>query len=298
VIDRRQFALGAAGVLLLPGCAAARPAKIDAAARLAAIEKAAGGRLGAYIIDTARRRSIGWRARERFAHCSTFKLSLAALVLREADAGRLRLDEVLAYARADLLPNSPDTGAAADKGGMTVAALAEAAQKTSDNTAANLLLRRLGGPQGLTAFWRSLGDRASRLDRYETELNRVPPGELRDTTTPEAMARSVERFLLGNVLAPASRVRLGEWMEATATGARRIRAGVPADWRGGDKTGTANSEGMANKVNDIAVLYPPGGRRPLIITGYYEADAFYPQTRPQDEAVLRQLGELAVEWAR
>lgn len=298
MIDRRHFSLGTAAALLLPGCAQAKPARrIDAAARLAAIEKAAGGRLGAYVLDTGSGRGAGWRAGERFALCSTFKLSLAALALREAGAGRLRLDEHLAYTRADLLSNSPETARHVDQGSMSIAALAEAAQLYSDNCAANLLLRRLGGPAGLTRFWHGIGDRQTRLDRYEPDLNRVPPGEPRDTTTPEAMARGVARFVLGDILTPADRARLGDWMARTATGMKRIRAALPAGWRGGDKTGTAAYEGMAAKVNDIAVLHPPGGRAPLVVTAWYEAPNITGTTRPGDEAVLRQVGEVAVAWA-
>lgn len=301
MIDRRQFALGAGAALLLPGCSKAKPPKpikrIDAAVRLAAIEKTAGGRLGAYVLDTASGHGAGWRSGERFGMCSSFKLSLAALALREAAAGRARLDEQLSYTRAVLLSNSPETEKHVGDGKMSIAALAEAAQIYSDNGAANLLLRRFGGPAGLTRFWREIGDSLTRLDRFEPELNRVPPGEVRDTTTPEAMARGVARFLLGDVLAPSDRARLGDWMARTATGARRIRAGVPADWRSGDKTGTASYKDLATRINDIAVLYPPGGRAPLIVTAYYETAGPTETTRPEDEAVLKQVGEVAVQWA-
>ena len=301
MIDRRQFAMGAGAALLLPGCSEAKPVKsvkrIGAAARLADIEKAAGGRLGAYLLDTASGRGAGWRTGDRFGMCSSFKLSLAALALREAAAGRARLDEQLAYTRADLLSNSPETEKHVEEGEMSIAALAEAAQIFSDNCAANLLLRRFGGPAGLTRFWREIGDKDTRLDRFEPELNRVPPSELRDTTTPEAMARGVARFLLGDVLAPVDRDRLRDWMARTATGARRIRAGLPADWRSGDKTGTASYKDLATRINDIAVLYPPGARAPLIVTGFYETSGPTETIRPEDEAVLKQVGEVAVQWA-
>jgi beta-lactamase class A len=296
MIDRRTFAIGA-GALLLPGCARAVPPHVDFAARMAAIEKGAGGRLGAYVLNTGDGHGAGWRAGERFALCSTFKLGLAAMTLREADAARLSLDESIAYKRADLLPNSPETEKHISEGHMPVAALAEAAQLFSDNCAANLLLKRLGGPAGLTHFWREIGDGQTRLDNYETQLNRVAPGEAHDTTTPEAMARGVARFAVGGLLAPASRARLVDWMTRTATGMKRIRAALPAGWRGGDKTGTAAYEGLASKINDIAVLFPPGGRAPLVVTGYFEAANITGKTRPEDEAVLKQVGEVAVAWA-
>lgn len=301
MIDRRHFTLGAGAALLLPGCTEAKPPKpakrIGAVARLAAIERTAGGRLGAFVLDTASGQGEGWRAGDRFGMCSSFKLSLAALALREAAAGRAQLDEQLAYTRADLLSNSPETEKHVGEGRMSIAALAEAAQIFSDNCAANLLLKRFGGPAGLTRFWREIGDKETRLDRFEPELNRVPPGELRDTTTPEAMARGVARFLLGDVLAPADSDRLRDWMARTATGARRIRAGVPPDWRSGDKTGTASYKDLATRINDIAVLYPPNGRAPLIVTAFYETSGPTEKIKPEDEAVLKQVGEAAVQWA-
>ncbi len=299
MIDRRHFALATAASLLLPGCArASAPREVTALqAALARIEQAAGGRLGVYVLDTRSGQGAGLRAGERFAMCSTFKLPLAALVLREAAAGRAALGERLAYIRADLPSHSPETGKHLAEGQMTIAALAEAAQTQSDNGAANLLLRRFGGPAGLTRFWREIGDTQSRLDRFEPDLNHVPPGELRDTTTPEAMARSVAQMLTGNVLAPADRARLSEWMARTATGMKRIRAALPAGWRAGDKTGTAGYPDLASKINDVAVLYPPGGAAPLVVAAFYETAASS-DMRPQDEDVLRQVGKEAVTWAK
>ena len=264
---------------------------------LATIERKAGGRLGAFVLDTGSGRGTGHRANERFGMCSTFKLSLAALVLREADAGKLDMGERLPFTRADLTVHSPVTELHADEGGMSVEALAEAAQTTSDNTATNLLLARLGGPAAVTALWRDLGDAGSRLDRVEPQMNFVPPGEERDTVIPEGIARSVAKITTGDVLSPASRSRLIGWMERTETGKKRIRAGLPAGWRGADKTGTGIAKGMPNRTNDIALLMPPGGRAPLVVVGFLEADAEYEETRPGDEAALADLGRAAVAWA-
>lgn len=304
MIDRRQFALGA-GALTLAACArgtSATPAATAAAeiaaseAALAVLEAEAGGRLGVFVLDTGNGRSFGRRQQERFGMCSTFKLSLAAYLLREADAGRIDLNEVIRYTRDDLMSYSPVTEENLPRGGMTIGAMAEAAQITSDNGAANLLLKRIGGPERITAFWRELGDQQSRLDRYEPELNAVGPGEVRDTVTPEGIARSVAAFTLGTVLRPASRARLVKWMGDTETGMRRIRAALPRGWRGGDKTGTGYRAEYGNKVNDLAVLYPPGGRAPLVVAALYENPVYYEGVRPADEAVLRRVGELAVQW--
>lgn len=299
-MERRGFIAGS-GAALLAGCSAEFRPRSTAraqifAARLAEIEQRAGGRLGAYVLDTLDGNGFGWRHTERFGMCSTFKLSLAAYMLREGDAGRIELTEQIPYTRADLLPVSPVTAANVDRCSLSVQALAEAAQLTSDNAAANLLLRRIGGPQALTRFWRELGDRQSRLDRFEPDMNLVPPGEVRDTVLPEAIAQTAARLCYGFALAPASRVRLLGWLARTETGRRRIRAALPPGWTGGDKTGTGIAPGMANKYNDIAVLHPPKGRSPLVVAAFYEAPGYFDSIRPQDEAVLKAVGEVAVQW--
>ncbi len=267
----------------------------DLAGELAAIESRAGGRLGVAFLDTGDGRWAGYRFDERFALCSTFKLPLAAFTLAEIDAGRMAAGERLSWSSADHVPHMPVTGKADGATGLSVIELAEAGQTTSDNLAANLLMRRLGGPEALTARFRALGDELTRIDRWEPEMNLVPPGEERDTTTPEAIARTVARLTGGDDLTASSRETLIGWMLATSTGRRRLRAGLPADWRAGDKTGTGIAEQMPNQHNDIALVFPPG-RAPVVIAAYYSAPAHFPAMRAQDDAVLAEVGQLAVRW--
>lgn len=296
MFGRRHIVFGVGASVLLSGCARIRASDFDPIARLRDVERAAGGRLGAFVLDTASGRSFGWRSDERFCHCSTFKLSLVAMALREADAGRLDLAETLAFSRADIVDHSPVVEENLAKGGLPILALAEAVQIISDNAAANVLTRRLGGPDAVTRFWREIGDHKSRLDDYEPAVNVIPPGTEKNSTTPRAMAETVQRIVLGDVLSGASRERLRGWMAATESGLDRIRAGIPANWRGLDKTGTGMRPGIGNKTNDLAVLVPPGGRPPLVVVGYFENPSFSEATRPQDEAVLKTLGEIAVAW--
>ena len=260
------------------------------------MERAAGGRLGAFVLDTGSGKSFGWRAEERFCHCSTFKVSLAAMALREGDAGRLDLAEPLAFSRADIVAYSPVVEQNLAKGSLPILALAEAVQITSDNAAANVLMRRLGGPDAVTRFWRQIGDNKSRLDGYEPAINVIPPGTEENSTTPRSMAETVRRIVLGDVLSATSRDRLRAWMATTQSGLHRIRAGIPASWHGYDKTGTGMRPGIGNKTNDLAILVSPGGRSPLVVTGYFENPSFSEDTRPGDEAVLKMLGEVAVAW--
>jgi beta-lactamase class A len=298
-MDRRTVlgALGAAFVPV-PALALALP---PGAARLSALERQAGGRLGVMVRDTASGRGFGWRQDERFAHCSTFKLSLAAMVLAQIDAGRATGDEVLPYSVLDVLPASPVTEAAAGHEGLPVFTLAQAAVERSDNLAANLLLARFGGPVALTAFWRSLGDDVSRLDNNEPELNRVAPGQVHDTTTPAAMAMTVSRLLTGSVLSGESRARLWGWMKAASTGMDRLRGGLPAGWQGGDKTGSMYGGLSAVRVNDLALVLAPVDDRhfhaPLAVTAYYEPAGTRDAIRPADEAVLAAVMRIATDPA-
>jgi beta-lactamase class A len=252
----------------------------------AAIERAHGGRLGVFVLDTGGGRSLGYRADERFLMCSTFKLLLAACVLSRVEAGREQLGRVVRFGAGDVMEYAPVARAHLGEGRLPVEALCQAAVEVSDNTAANLLLAAIGGPQAITRFARDHGDAVTRLDRWELALN-VPSGE-QDTSSPRAMAHLLATLLLGDALGAASRAKLEGWMRACSTGERRLRAGLPAGWVVGDKTGTGHTQ-----TNDLAILRPPG-RAPLLVTAYYEAGIPPDEER---EGVLRQVGAAVAGWA-
>ncbi|MDJ0917020.1 MAG: class A beta-lactamase [Woeseiaceae bacterium] len=259
---------------------------------IAELERQSGGRLGVGFLSLTSADPVGHRLDERFGMCSTFKLALAAVILKEAQEGRLDLDSRVHYTTDDMVPYAPVTSRHLERGYMTVADLAEAAQKTSDNPAANLLLDLIGGPVGFTDKLREFGDTTTRLDRYETEMNLVPPGEIRDTTTPAAMATTVRHIISGQYLWPENQRLLRTWMEETKTGRARLRAGFPSTWSAGDKTGTGIADSMPNKYNDVAVAWPDDETPAFILTAYYEADGFYNEIRERDEAVLRAVGQI------
>lgn len=252
---------------------------------IAGLERRHGGRLGIAILDTETGKPIAYRGEERFALCSTFKFLAAAFVLARVDRKEESLTRRIVYTKADLVPYSPITGKHAGAGGLTVGEICEAAITLSDNTAGNLMLDSFGGPAGLTAYLRSLGDSVTRLDRREPALNENKPGDLRDTTTPLAMLEILRMTILGNALSAASRDQLTAWIVACKTGDKRLRAGVPKAWRAGDKTGTRDN----NATNDIAVFWPPA-RAPIIVTAYYT------EARAGDDernAVLAEVGRVA-----
>lgn len=248
------------------------------------LERGLGGRVGLSVLDTGSGRTLSWRGNKRFAMCSSFKWVLAASILKRVDQGEFRLSDKIAYTKAQLLPHSPVTGTHVKEGSMRIEDLCAAAVEESDNGAANLLLARIGGPAGLTAYARSIGDSVTRLDRNEPALNQNLPGDPRDTTTPDAMVQTMKTVLIGDVLRPHSREKLLGWLRKCRTGAHRLRAGLPPSWREGDKTGT----GERGAAVDNAIIWPP--RRAPILAAAYVSDS----TKPTDqlEAALAELGRL------
>lgn len=229
------------------GTALAEP---DIASSFADLERKYRARLGVYVPAGGATTEIAYRADERFAFCSTFKAPLVAAVLQRNPLAHL--DKVITYTGADIRSTSPVTQQHVQTG-MTIGQLCDAAIRYSDGTAANLLLADLGGTAAFTGYLRSLGDTVSRLDNDEPQLNRDPPGDERDTTTPRAIALVFRQLVLGDALPPDKRAMLTDWMAGTTTGANRIRAGFPAGWKVVDKTGT----GDYGRANDVAVVWSP-----------------------------------------
>ena len=271
----RRFLLRAAPLLLAAG---APPAPPDDA--LAAIERRHGGRLGVFALDTGNGRTIEYRADERFLLCSTFKGVLAALVLQRIERHQDSLGAPVRFGRHDLIAHSPVTEAHVERGALPVEAMVAAILEQSDNAAANLLMRRVGGPPAVTAFLRRIGDPITRINSYEPVSERIGP-RLADTTAPRAIAATARTLLLGDALGAESRARLEGWMRNNAVGRHRLRAAFPADWPVADRTGTAD-----RACNDFAIVRPPN-RAPLVIAAYYAAPG---SDTDAQEAVLREAG--------
>jgi len=261
--------------------------------RFAAIERRIGGRVGVAAFDTGSSAWLGHRMQERFAMCSTFKWLLAAQMLHADMRMPGWLQREIFFSENDLLEHAPAARANLARRAMTIEEMCEAIVVVSDNTCANLLLSEAGSPFGFTMFLIERGDSITRLDRREPELNEVPPGDERDTTSPQAMVLNLERFLLTDeVLNPAAREKLAGWMVASATGRERLRAGLPSDWRVGDKTGTW--VGPTNATNDVAVAWPPG-RAPILIACYLSASTIEYAQRNAAHAEIGRI--IAEEWA-
>ncbi|MET7371091.1 class A beta-lactamase [Micromonospora arida] len=245
-------------------------AAVDRGHEFRQLEERFDARLGVYAIDTGTGRTVQYQADERFAYASTFKALAAAEVLDETTDAEL--DRLVRYSADDLVTYSPITEQHVAEG-MTLRAIADAALRYSDNTAANLMLRHLGGPQRFEKELRKIGDKVTDPARYEPELNEGRPGDRRDTSTPRAMATSLRAYTVGDALEPSDRDILNGWLRGNTTGGALIRAGVPDGWVVGDKTGS----GGYGTRNDIAVIWPPN-RAPIVLavlSSRAEKDADY-----------------------
>ncbi|MET8743364.1 class A beta-lactamase [Streptomyces sp. NPDC004728] len=235
------------------------------------LERKYDARLGVYAIDTGTGREVAHNDGERFAHASTFKALAAGAVLRKYSLDGM--DEVIKYSKDDLVSHSPVSEKHVATG-MSLSALCDAAVRFSDNTAANLLLGRLGGPRGLDAALAELGDDVTRMEHSEPELNRWSPGATSDTSTPRALAEDLRAFVLGDVLGTGERAQLAKWLRTNTTGAELIRAGMPKGWVVGDKTGSGGTYGTRN---DIAVVWRPDAE-PIVVailSNRWKEDAEY-----------------------
>ncbi|MFV1570265.1 class A beta-lactamase [Phaeobacter sp. JH20_02] len=244
------------------------------------VEQRLGGRVGLSLKEVGGQTVWSHREDERFLMNSTVKAPICGAVLAQRDAGALALSDALPVREADLQSYSPVAKTRVG-GDMTIGALCLAAIDMSDNTAANILIDHLGGPQAVTQFFRSIGDPVSRLDRREPDLNAFVPGDPRDTTTPAAMSATLEKLLLGRALSPASRDQLADWMSHGGVTGNLLSADTPTDWQVFDKSGSGS-----HTRNIIAMVTPDKGA-PWIITIFLsDADADF-GTR---NAALKELG--------
>ncbi|HDR7785590.1 TPA: class A beta-lactamase, partial [Bacillus wiedmannii] len=236
----------------------------------AKLEKEYNAKLGIYALDTGTNQTVAYHANDRFAFASTSKSLAAGALLRQNSIEAL--DERITYKREDLSNYNPITEKHLDTG-MTLKELADASVRYSDSTAHNLILKKLGGPSAFEKILREIGDTVTNSERFEPELNEVNPGETHDTSTPEAIAKTLQSFTLGTVLPSEKRELLVDWMKRNTTGDKLIRAGVPKGWDVADKTGA----GSYGTRNDIAIIWPPN-KKPIvlaILSNHDKEDAEY-----------------------
>ena len=244
----------------------------DFSAQIGALEEEAGGCVGVAALDTGSGKRLEYHADQRFAMCSTYKLLLTAAVLSRIDSQAENSDRRVRFDRQDLEQYAPVIAAHLPEGSMTVLDLCAATAVYSDNSAANLLLRSIGGPAALTGYVRSLGDSVTRIDRTEPAINTNLPGDQRDTTTPNAMLNTMQKILLSDLLSQQSRQQLRNWLVDSKTGSSRLRAGINPAYPAGDKSGSGDN----GATNDVLVVWP-NPNSPFLIAAYYTGS-----TAPQE----------------
>lgn len=296
--DRRSVLTGF-GALGVMGCSQqvapevapkgqpSRPALAMQTIDLSAMEARDGGRVGFVALDTANGESFGWRANERFVYCSTFKMYLAAATFVRIQNGEESADRMIPVTAADMVSHAPVTQPAIGSS-LSVDRMMKAVVEVSDNPAANLLLKANGGLEAMRAFYRSIGDDSTTVDRFEPEMNRLDGSK--DTIRPAQSVANLQRLFLdpASPLTAEPQARLLRWMVDSPTGADRLKAGVPAGWRVAHKTGT----GGYGPTNDICLLYPPTGA-PLIVAAYYHATAT--SSASANDAVIAEATRLALK---
>lgn len=251
---------------------------------IAELEHQNGGRLGVAALNLEDGQRLEYRANERFALASTFKLLLIAAVLHQVDLGKEKLDRPIQFGVKDIESYAPITSQHVKEGQMTVAELCKAALQYSDNTAANLLLKTIDGPTGLTRYIRTLGDHVTRLDRNEPTLNANLKNDIRDTTTPLSMLKLMQTLLVGDGLSLSSKTQLNDWLLGNTTGNAKLRAGLNPMWKVGDKTGS----GANGASNDVAIVWPKD-LQPFLVTVYYTDSTIASE---QQSKVIAQVGTI------
>ncbi|MCD7034116.1 class A beta-lactamase [Metabacillus sp. GX 13764] len=236
----------------------------DPASKLAKLEKKYGARLGVYAINTGTGKEVSYKSDERFAYASTLKPLACGVLLQKNSL--VAMDKVIHFSKDDLVTYSPITEKHTDTG-MTLKEICDAALRYSDNTAANLLLKELGGPEEFKKSLRNIGDQVTEPERYETELNTAIPGDIRDTSTPRTFALDLKAFTTGKLLPPDKQAFLVDTMRRNTTGDKLIRAALPKGWTAGDKTGS----GSYGTRNDIAIVWPPH-KAPIVMAIFSSKD--------------------------
>lgn len=240
-------------------------------------------RLGVFAIDTETEKTIAYRADERFAFASTYKALAAGAMLEQNSLNDL--DKMITYTKDDLVTYSPITEKHLDTG-MSLKDIADAAIRYSDNTAGNLLFNELGGPAGFEQALREIGDMVTESARFEPDLNFTVPGDSRDTSTPRAVATSLQAFVVGDLLSSEKQAIMRDWLVGNTTGNTLIRAGVPEGWVVGDKSGA----GSYGTRNDIAIVWPPN-RDPIIIAILSDRNS---ENATYDDALIAEAAKIVI----
>ena len=256
--------------------------------------------IGVLDLDTGER----WfrNGNQRFPMQSVFKLPVGIVILKLVDEGKLSLNQTVTITREQFAPLwSPILKEIkGDRGQFTVQYLLQRSVGDSDNTAADALVRLVGGPEQVTAILGRMNLRDVRVDRleqqlqpdtvgltnfrpelvdeekYEEAVGQIPDAvkkaaveryltDPRDTATPEGMIDLLVKLQSRQLLSEDSTALLLKIMTDSPTGQQRLKAGLPPGWSIAHKTGTgAEVVGIGVATNDVGLISSPTGRHVAI----------------------------------
>ncbi len=233
--------------------------------RLNALESNAEERVGVFAVNTANDYVIEYRANEVFPTGCTSQVIGVSAVLKKSMSDPSLLLTNIKFSEEELEEWSPLTRKYVTTG-MQIQDLCAASISFSDNTSMNLLLKIIGGVQGMNDFAQSIGDLSFRQDNdWPAEAFSGGVNNLKDSSTPKSMVESLRKLTIGEVLDKSQRDLLITWLIGTQTGAYRIRSAIPNAWVVGNKTGTGAAYGS---TNDLAIVWPPN-HAPILLGIYY-----------------------------
>lgn len=196
---------------------------------------------------------------------SVFKLPLAVTVLHQIEQGSLSLDQAVRFRPDDrILPHvySPLQNkypeASVD---VPILELLRLTVSLSDNVAADILLRSVGGPKAVTDYIASLGVVGFHLEDGEDVLHRDVTAQYRNWFEPTGAVQLLRRISDSSSLSSTHTALLLGWMETSVKSAR-LKGDLPAGTAVAHKAGTSDvDEGIARATNDIGLITLPDGRR-------------------------------------
>jgi beta-lactamase class A len=274
----------------------------------------------------------GKREAELFPQQSVSKIWVAMTILDQIDRGEVKLDQLIRITRNDLtLFHQPIRARVLANGEIneSVLSLLEQSILTSDCTANDSLLRTAGGPAAVRRFiaskslgqirfgagerlmqseiaaleWQqsySLGNAfftaraAVPFERRKAAMDRYLKDPV-DGASPEAIVRALDRLAKGELLSPASTRLLLGMMERVTSGPNRLRAGVPAGWRFGHKTGTGQIlNPISTGYNDVGIMTAPDGTRYAVAVMMADTTA----TVPERMVMMQTVSRAVANWHR
>lgn len=237
--------------------------------RLNAVIKDKKLRVGVAVVDMKTGELTEVNGRENFPLQSVFKFHIAAKVLDEVDHGKFRLDQQVAIQASEILEDtwSPlrDEHGRKDMS-MRLDSLIYYMISVSDNNAADILLRRVGGPEAVNGYVRSLGISGTQIQVNEEQMHQDWETQFRNVATPVSVSEILKKFFLREFLSGDMHNFLWAQLAHSSTGKNRLRAGAPEGSTVAHKTGTSgrNAEGLSAATNDAGIILLPSGQAYII----------------------------------